>query len=170
MKLVHGMLVYRSDNGAARVILKTKSGWAAHELRLKVMLSGYARIRLGIKTGRYQLRPKIQPNTTLPADAKARKNIPLYSGLIKYFPDALAAVAELSRIGNEQHSPGQPLNWDRSKSSDEHDALCRHLWEAGTVDTDGVRHSVKVAWRALAALQKEIEANRSSAQPCSDDK
>lgn len=108
--------------------------------------------------------------STLPADAKARKNIPLYSGLIKYFPDALAAVAELSRIGNEQHSPGQPLNWDRSKSGDEHDALCRHLWEAGTIDTDGVRHSVKVAWRALAALQKEIEQNRLSAQPCSGDK
>lgn len=113
--------------------------------------------------------PKVK-SPTLPTDRQARKNIPLYSGLIKYFPDALAAVAELSRIGNDQHNPGQPLNWDRSKSSDEHDALCRHLWEAGTVDTDGVRHSVKVAWRALAALQKEIEANRPSAQPCGDDK
>lgn len=98
--------------------------------------------------------------STLPTNAKARKSIPLYSGLIKYFPDALAAVAELSRIGNDQHNPGQPLHWDRSKSSDEHDALCRHLWEAGTIDTDGVRHSVKVAWRALAALQKEIEASK----------
>lgn len=108
--------------------------------------------------------------STLPTDAKERKNIPLYSGLIKYFPDALAAVAELSRIGNDQHNPGQPLHWDRSKSSDEHDALCRHLWEAGTIDIDGVRHSTKLAWRALAALQKELEANRSSAQPCGDDK
>jgi hypothetical protein len=30
--------------------------------------------------------------------------------------------------------------------------------DAGTVDTDGVRHSTKVAWRALANLEKEIEA------------
>ncbi|KAF1711076.1 hypothetical protein CSC70_03885 [Pseudoxanthomonas kalamensis DSM 18571] len=30
--------------------------------------------------------------------------------------------------------------------------------QRGTVDTDGVRHSAKVAWRALALLQKEIEA------------
>jgi hypothetical protein len=63
----------------------------------------------------------------------------------------------LSRIGNEQHNPGAPLQWDRSKSGDELDALTRHLMEAGTIDTDGVRHSAKVAWRALANLQKEIE-------------
>lgn len=107
----------------------------------------------------------------LPITAKARKGIPLYSGLIKYFPSALAAVAELSRIGNDQHNAGQPLHWDRSKSSDDHDALCRHLWEAGTIDSsDGVRHSTKVAWRSLAALQKEIEANRLSPPSCSDDK
>ena len=93
----------------------------------------------------------------LPLVAKARKAIPLYSGCIQYFPDALAAVAELSRVGNEQHNPGKPLHWDRSKSGDELDALTRHLVQAGTIDTDGVRHSTKVAWRALANLQKEIE-------------
>ncbi len=96
----------------------------------------------------------------LPLDAKERKNIPIYSGCIAYFPDALAAVAELSRIGNEQHNPGKPLHWDRSKSGDELDALMRHLMGSGTIDTDGVRHSTKVAWRALANLQKEIEAAR----------
>lgn len=99
----------------------------------------------------------------LPTDAKARKGVPLYSGLIRYFPDALAAVAELSRIGNEQHNPGTPLHWDRAKSTDELDALCRHLWEAGTVDGDGVLHDTKVAWRALANLQKAIEKARGDA-------
>lgn len=96
----------------------------------------------------------------LPTDAKKRKEVPIYSGVLKYFPDAIAAVAELSRIGNEQHNPGQVMFWDRSKSKDEHDALVRHLLEAGTIDTDGVRHSTKVAWRALAALQKELEINK----------
>ena len=91
------------------------------------------------------------------ADAVKRKAVPIYSGVVRYFPDALAAVAELSRIGNEQHNPGKPLHWDRSKSGDELDALMRHLMEAGTSDTDGVLHSTKVAWRALANLQKEIE-------------
>lgn len=95
---------------------------------------------------------------SLPSEAAARKAVPIYSGVLRYFPDALAAVAELSRIGNEQHNPGQPLHWDRSKSTDELDALTRHLIEAGTVDSDGVRHSAKLAWRALANLQKELEA------------
>ncbi len=97
---------------------------------------------------------------TLPTDARARKAFPLYSGLVRYFPDALIAVAECSQKGNDQHNPGQPLHWDRSKSGDEHDAMLRHLWEAGEVDGDGVRHSTKLAWRALAALQKEIEKER----------
>jgi len=97
----------------------------------------------------------------LPTDAKARKDIPIYSGFIKYFPDAIAKVAELSRKGNDQHNPGKPLHWDRSKSGDELDALSRHLLdEAGgvPVDTDGVLHLTKCAWRAMAALQKAVEA------------
>lgn len=93
----------------------------------------------------------------LPTDAKARKDVPLFSGFVKYFPDAMAAVAEVSRIGNEQHNPGQPLHWARGKSQDHGDALLRHQVDAGTFDTDGVRHSAKVAWRAMAQLQEEIE-------------
>ncbi len=93
-------------------------------------------------------------------EAKKRKEQPLYSGCFNYFPDALIAVAEVSFLGNQWHNPGQPLHWDRSKSMDQHDALLRHLTGAGTIDTDGIRHSAKVAWRALAALQLEIEGAR----------
>jgi hypothetical protein len=90
-------------------------------------------------------------------DATDRKKHPLWSGLLKYFPDALLAVANCSFVGGEQHNPGQRLHWARGKSADQEDALLRHLLESGTVDTDGVRHSAKVAWRALAMLQLEIE-------------
>jgi hypothetical protein len=93
----------------------------------------------------------------LPTDPVERKKIPLWSGLFQYFPDALADVAHLSYIGNEQHNSGEPLHWAREKSGDQEDTLLRHLMEKGTVDTDGVRHSAKVAWRALAMLQLEIE-------------
>jgi hypothetical protein len=93
----------------------------------------------------------------LPTDAAARKAVPLYRGLIKYFPRALAAVAELSLAGNEQHNPGSELHWDRTKSKDELDAAARHLFEAGTTDTDNQRHSTKLAWRSLANLEKELE-------------
>ncbi len=86
-----------------------------------------------------------------------RKQTPIYSGVLKYFPDAIREVAQCSFVGNEQHNPNTPLHWDRSKSGDELDALTRHLIEAGKIDSDGIRHSAKVAWRALANLQKEIE-------------
>jgi len=94
----------------------------------------------------------------LPNDPKARKALPVCTGVLDYFPDAILAVAECSKVGNDQHNPGQPLHWDRSKSQDEADALLRHLMQRGTIDTDGIRHSAKVAWRALALLQKELEA------------
>jgi hypothetical protein len=94
---------------------------------------------------------------TLPVSATDRKGVPIATGFIDYFPDAIAAVATLSRIGNEQHNPGSPLRWDRSKSGDEGDALMRHFLERGRLDADGVPHSVKMAWRAMALLQKELE-------------
>ena len=90
-------------------------------------------------------------------DAKVRKQTPVFSGVLKYFPDAIREIAKCSFIGQQQHNPDKPLAWDRSKSGDELDALTRHLLDAGTIDTDGVRHSTKVAWRALANLQKELE-------------
>jgi hypothetical protein len=95
----------------------------------------------------------------LPTDATKRKAIPIATGFVDYFPDAMSEVAELSRIGNDQHNAGQPLHWDRSKSQDDDDALMRHFIQRGTLDSDGVRHRTKVAWRAMAALQKEIEAS-----------
>lgn len=87
-----------------------------------------------------------------------RKPIPEgVHGLLAHFRDALTYVAHVSWVGSQQHNPGKPLFWDRSKSGDELDALARHLLEAGAIDVDGVRHSGKVAWRALANLEKTIE-------------
>ncbi len=93
-----------------------------------------------------------------------RKQIPLYRGLIKYFPDALCEVARVSYIGSKQHHPDKEIHWDREKSTDDLDALMRHLMENGMHDIDGVRHSAKIAWRALAHLQKEIEGDKTDAR------
>lgn len=86
-----------------------------------------------------------------------RKDMPIFSGVLRYFPDALLEVSKVSKAGNDQHNPGEPLHWDRSKSTDEADALLRHLIDSGKFDTDGQRHTAKVVWRALALLQKELE-------------
>lgn len=98
--------------------------------------------------------------TTLPDDPAERKKHPVASGVLDYFPDALAAIARVSWHGNEQHNPGQPLHWARGKSMDEADTMLRHFLERGSLDKDGQRHTAKMAWRALALLQKEIEAEQ----------
>jgi hypothetical protein len=96
--------------------------------------------------------------TTLPTDSNERKDVPLARGVLDYFPAALAEVARLSHEGNKKHNPGEDLHWARGKSTDHADCIMRHLAERGTIDTDGITHSAKVAWRALALLQEELEA------------
>jgi len=86
-----------------------------------------------------------------------RKQQPLYSGVLKYFPKALLEVSKVSLAGNKQHNNGKSLYWDKTKSTDHLDALSRHLLDAGKIDDDGMLHSAKVAWRALANLEMELE-------------
>ncbi len=97
----------------------------------------------------------------LPTTAADRKATPIATGCLDYFPLALAEIARVSKKGNDQHNPGQPLHWARGKSVDHADCLIRHLIDRGTVDTDGMRHTAKVAWRALALLQTELEEEAS---------
>lgn len=93
-------------------------------------------------------------------EAKNRKNCPIFSGVLMYFPNAIKYVSQVSRAGNEQHHPGTPLHWDMSKSTDEADSLIRHAIDMGpegsVVDSDGVLHAGKVAWRALANLERVL--------------
>ncbi len=91
----------------------------------------------------------------LPTDPAERKAIPIHTGFIRYFPDAIAAVAKVSLKGGLQHGQtAQTLHWDRAKSGDELDAMMRHIieedWE-------------QVAWRAMANLQKQIEKSQNAA-------
>lgn len=97
-------------------------------------------------------------DNALPPGSARRKEIPLARGVLDYFPAALAAVAELSRAGNEKHNPGEELHHARGKSSDHADCILRHLVDRGRIDPeDNILHDVKVAWRALALLQEELE-------------
>jgi hypothetical protein len=80
------------------------------------------------------------------------------TGVLDYFPAALAEVAKVSKSGNDKHNPGEPLHWAREKSTDQADAIGRHLLERGGIDPEtGQRYSAQLAWRALALLQIELE-------------
>lgn len=112
------------------------------------------------KTATISVKGGSPPVQHLPADSAARKNQPMATGLLDYFPDALADVARLSKIGNDKHNAGQPLHWSREKSSDHADCIMRHMVDRSLLDDDGMLHDAKVAWRALAQLQLAIEARR----------
>lgn len=95
----------------------------------------------------------------LPTDPKARKALPIFTGVLAYFPAALLEVARVSKMGNDQHNPGQPLHWAREKSTDQLDSSLRHQMDHldNPVDTDGGYHLAKAVWRLLAELQLHLE-------------
>lgn len=96
--------------------------------------------------------------------SKERKQYPMCTGLLDYFPDALAVVAHLSWLANEKHNPGEPLHHARSKSTDQEDCAVRHMVTRDSEDVyyvDGlvyrVPHWASAAWRLLAYGQQEME-------------
>jgi hypothetical protein len=94
-----------------------------------------------------------------------RKQYPMTSGLLDYFPDACAEVAHISFLGNQKHNPGEPLHWARGKSMDHADCCARHLAQRGTLDSENIRHTAQLAWRAFALLQEELEVEFGYALP-----
>ncbi len=85
-----------------------------------------------------------------------RTDCPIVTGLLAYFPNACAYVSHVSKRANDQHNPGEEMHWAFDKSVGKGDQIARHLTEAGTLDMDGLRHSGKVAWRALELLEREL--------------
>jgi len=103
--------------------------------------------------------------SALPSEAAARVEYPMADGLLFYFPAALAWVSRCSKVGNDQHNPGEKLHWAMDKSTDHANKIIRHLLEVGTDDADGIPHSVKVAWRALALAQEDLMARKGAPMP-----
>lgn len=104
---------------------------------------------------------------TLPTDSAERKGYPVLSGVLRYFPAALAGIARISKLGNDKHNPGQALHHARGKSSDHGDCVVRHLLdvqdilameERGALTPKGVEdlltEASSLAWRALALSQE----------------
>ena len=116
----------------------------------KDMLSGFNKSAKDIE---------VEAEVVKPTDKAAdRKATPVFSGVLKYFPNALKEVSKCSQAGNDQHHPDKPLHWDMEKSKDEYDALTRHLIDhtINPIDDDGMLHLTKVAWRALAGLERYL--------------
>ena len=106
--------------------------------------------------------PAPTPSThRLPLDSADRKRIPMGTGLIDYFPDALAEVARVSQYGNDKHNPGEPLHHARGKSMDHEDCIIRHYVDRYEVDpASGLDEAAFMIWRALAFYQQLLETRR----------
>jgi hypothetical protein len=89
-------------------------------------------------------------------DSAGRKKVPMFSGLMAYFPDACSAVAEHSYKGNEKHNPGEPLHHARGKSMDHTDCIIRHLSNYEGMDGNDLE-VIALAWRAMALAQEVLE-------------
>lgn len=152
--------VTQNDGDYVRVYVEGEGSWhfAYSELApvLKWVTSGETNQMAGAVTGR----------ATLPEDSTKRKEHPMYTGLLKYFPAALAGVAKVSKVGNEKHQPGKPMQHARGKSADHEDCILRHLVDlsedrghgAGR-DENGIAQVLYIAWRSLALAQEWLEKN-----------
>lgn len=107
-----------------------------------------------------ELRPKAEPwpSALRHKNSAERKAEPVHSGVVLYFPDAMAAKARLSKAGNDKHNPGMPLHWARGKSTDHLECAIRHLMEPDAIDPEtGETNLVAAGWRVDAALQLQQE-------------
>jgi hypothetical protein len=110
-----------------------------------------------------------------PTDDKQRKALPIFKLVTRYFPKALREVTKVSVANNVRYSPDRDpfdINWARGKSADQLGSLMRHMLErevdehifeevppevAAVIGYDKVYVLAEAAWRALAALEMEIE-------------
>ena len=107
---------------------------------------------------------------------KERKNTPVFKMRTKYFPKALREVTKVCVANNVRYNPDKEpadINWARDKSKDQLGSLDRHITEravdgkifeaidpaiAAKVGFDRIYVMAEAAWRALAQLELDIEA------------
>ena len=103
-----------------------------------------------------------KPKDFIPQEDKLRKEAPIFRGVLGYFPAAIFEVANHSYESDRKHNQDskEGPTWARNKSSDHPDCIVRHLIDAGTRGTPNRKYHLRaLAWRALALLQEECEAD-----------
>ena len=116
-----------------------------------------------------------------PENDKERKNTPVFKMRTRYFPKALREVTKVCVANNVRYNPDREpadINWARGKSADQLGSLDRHITErevdgkvfelidraiAAKVGFDRIYVMAEAAWRALAQLELDIEAEEAKA-------
>lgn len=113
----------------------------------------------------------------LPHIDQERKNLPIFKLITGYFPKALREVTRVAVANNVRYNPDRKpadINWARGKSNDQLASLFRHILESAVDGAvfeelppevlaacgpgfDRIYVLAEAAWRALAALELQIE-------------
>src|ERR1700735_3552828 len=114
-----------------------------------------------------------------PPDDKARKMLPIFRMVTRYFPKAFREITKVGLANNVRYNPDRDpadINRARGKSTDQLGSAFRHMLEytvdgqiyeelspelAAMVQFDRVYVLAEAAWRLCAALELEIEAQES---------
>lgn len=118
----------------------------------------------------------LKPTMTLPTDSTKRKEYPIFRGVLRYFPAALAGISNISQKGNNKHNPGEEMYHARGKSTDHGDCILRHLTDTedllaakergGQVTNEQIlEETSQLAWRVLAYSQEIHESLGSPLAP-----
>lgn len=97
-----------------------------------------------------------------PTDSKKRLEYPIFTGVLMYFADAMAAMARHSLMSFKQHNPNGKIGWDPTKSVGTLDQAIRHAMEAQIFHDAGLREksleeAAAFQWRATEMNQRLIK-------------
>jgi hypothetical protein len=113
--------------------------------------------------------------TLLPTEDKARKMLPMFKQVARYFPKALREITKVSVVNNVRYNPDRApadINWSRGKSTDQLGSAFHHMLEhevdgkvfeavpeaaAKVTGINQVYILAEAAWRVLAELELTIE-------------
>lgn len=111
--------------------------------------------------GRYleliEQRPVERAGDRIIPDDDKREDYPLFDVLVGYFPAAMCELARWTKVGNEQHNPGEELHWAREKSTDHRNKILRHLMDYDQKESNGFYEAIPMLWRCAALVQELLE-------------
>jgi hypothetical protein len=126
-------------------------------------------------------------NSIFGKDYQQRKNVPVFSFLVGYFPRAIREIVRVCVAGNMQHNKEvEPtaIYWAKGKSTDQLNTAQRHMMDhaiTGPFDEEPPEvqaliggptyHLAKAAWRIMAELENTIQKEERVASPleyCND--
>lgn len=115
-------------------------------------------VPLKLRCGACEVTMELDPNGSDPHAPGAKLDAgkaPIMRGAVHYFPNAIAAVAEVSAFGAAKYTWG---GWRTVPEGVQRygDAMMRHVAKEGSEERDtdsGLRHAAHAAWNALARLE-----------------